>query len=249
VVADFSPKNAAKLGADATILLDGTDNFETRYLINDLAVKSGIPYVYGGAVGTRGMAMTVIPGRTPCLRCIFEEPPPAGTAQTCDTAGVLGPIIATIAAYQAAEAIKLMLGRPDLVATVLMETDLWAGVYRRVDISRAKRADCPCCGLKRFEFLEGERAGQVAALCGQNAVQVAAPGQQDVDLETLAARLSPHGTFVHMPSLLLRGTLNSERGEDGEAIGITVFADGRAIVKGTSRPELARTLYARYIGA
>jgi adenylyltransferase/sulfurtransferase len=249
VVADFSTKNAAKLAAGASLVMDGTDNFETRYLVNDLAVKDGIPYIYGGAVGTRGMAMTVIPGRTPCLRCVFEEPPPPGTAQTCDTAGVLGPIISTIAAYQATEAIKLLLGRADLVACVLMETDLWSGVHRRVDTSKAKRPDCPCCGLKKFEFLEGERAGQVASLCGQNAVQVAPSGQQDFDLGSLAARLGPHGSFSHMPSLLLRGTLNSERGENGDPIGLTVFADGRAIVKGTSRPELARTVYARYIGA
>ena len=249
VVADFSSRNAEKLGSDATIVLDGTDNFETRYLINDLAVKRSIPYVYGGAVATRGMAMSIVPGRTPCLRCVFEEPPPPGTAATCDTAGVLGPIIATVAAYQATEAIKLLLGQSELVAAVLMETDLWSGIHRRIDISKAKRSDCPCCALRQFEFLEGGRAGQVAALCGQNAIQIAPVGQQDLDLEALNARLLPHGKFALMASLLVRGTLSSERGENGEPISLTVFADGRAIVKGTARPETARSVYARYIGA
>jgi len=252
-VVDVNPANVEELagvgGRPVDVILDGTDNVDTRYLINDVSVKNGIPWIYGACVGTEGRSMAIVPPATACLRCVFPQPPGAGELPTCDTAGVLGPIIATIAAYQATEAIKLLLGRIDLVATVLMETDLWSGIHRRVDVAKARRAGCPCCGLRRFEFLDGERGGQVAALCGQNAVQVAPAEQRDFDLGSLSDRLAPHGTFTHMPSLLVRGTFNSERGEGGEPIGLTVFADGRAIVKGTAKPELARTVYARYVGA
>lgn len=249
VIADYTSRNAESLASAAQLFLDGTDNFETRYLLNDLAVKRNVPYIYGGAVGTRGMAMTIRPGRTPCLRCVFEEPPPAGVAQTCDTAGVLGPMISFVAAHQATEAIKLLLGRDDLVLPALLDMDSWTNTIRRIDLSKSKRADCPCCGARRFEFLDGDRSGHAAALCGQNAVQVAPSGSEGVDLAALSSRLSPHGVFALMPSLLIRGVLNSERGEGGAPIGLTVFADGRAIVKGTSKPDVARTLYARYIGA
>jgi adenylyltransferase/sulfurtransferase len=248
VIADYTSRNAESLASNATLLLDGTDNFETRYLLNDLAVKRHVPYVYGGAVGTRGMAMTIRPGHTPCLRCVFEEPPPAGVAQTCDTAGVLGPMISLVAAHQATEALKLLLGRQDLVLPALLDIDAWTNTTRRIDLSKSKRTDCPCCGLRRFEFLDGDRAGQAAALCGQNAVQVAPSSSSGIDLAALSSRLSPHGNFTLLPSLLIRGTLTAERGDNGAPISLTVFADGRAIVKGTSKPEVARTLYARYIG-
>ncbi len=249
VIADYTSRNAESLASSANLLLDGTDNFETRYLLNDLAVKRNIPYVYGGAVGTRGMAMTIRPGNTPCLRCVFEEPPPAGVAQTCDTAGVLGPMISLVAAHQATEALKLLLGRADLTLPTLLDLDAWTNTSRRIDLSKSKRPDCPCCSQRNFEFLEGNRAGQAAALCGQDAVQIAPSNSTSLDLAALSSRLSPHGNFTLMPSLLLRGTLTTERGEDGAPINLTIFADGRAIIKGTSKPDLARTLYARYIGA
>jgi molybdopterin-synthase adenylyltransferase len=271
VVADFTSRNAMKLSEGAGIILDGTDNFETRYLINDVAVKRGIPYAYGGAVANQGMAMTVVPGETACLRCVFEEPPPPGTAATCDTAGVFGPIIAIIGAFQAADALRLMaelgdarLGGADhanhtnrseqrpvarRVGNSLLDVDLSECWVRRTDVSRAKREDCPCCGLKKFEFLDG--AGERAAeyLCGQHAVQVAPPRDVGgVDLVAIKARLDSHGTFTAVASLLVRGVLNSEKGDEGDAIGLTVFADGRAIVKGTQRAEVARSIYSRYVG-
>ena len=255
IVADFSPANAERIVSDVSapvsVLLDGTDNFETRYLINDLAVKRGLPYVYGGAVGTHGMQMTVIPGRTACLRCVFEEMPPPGTAATCDTVGVLGPAVAIVAACQAADAIKLMLGRPDLVAPTLLEFDLWRNERRRLDLSSiGPRAECPCCGQTgggRFEFLEGRHTGLVVSLCGQGAVQVSPPATARVDLEALAARLRPHGAFT-ANRFLLRGTLDRERSGAGGSITLTVFPDGRAIVKGTETPEAARSIYAKYVG-
>jgi molybdopterin-synthase adenylyltransferase len=250
VIADFTSRNALKLSEGAGLILDGTDNFETRYLINDLAIKRGIPYVYGGAVATQGMAMTVVPGSTPCLRCIFEEPPPPGTAATCDTAGVFGPIISIIGAFQAADALRLLLGQKGTVGNSLLDVELGANRIRRTDVSRARRNDCPCCSLWKFEFLDGGHERGAEYLCGQNAVQVAAPRESGgVDLGAIKSRLDPHGTFTAVSTLLVRGTLASDKGESGDAIGLTVFADGRAIVKGTQRPELARSIYSRYIGS
>lgn len=247
---DFTAANASSIAETAAdnqslVLLDGTDNFETRYLLNDLAVQRRWPYIYGGAVGTGGMAMTIIPG-SPCLRCIFDEPPTS--TPTCDTAGVLGPIISIVAAHQASDAIKLALSRPDLLAGGLHQFDLWTNRHRHLNAG-APRADCPCCGLRQFEFLDGDRSGAAAALCGQNAVQVTPSTQSEIDLAAYATRLAPHGAFTRMGDLLLRGTLTRERSETGEPYSLTLFADGRAIVRGTSRPEIARAVYARYIGA
>lgn len=257
VVADVVPRNVERLvglvgggkGAAGAVVLDGTDNFETRYLINDLAVKHGLSYIYGGAVGTRGMAMAVLPGRTPCLRCVFDEPPAPGISETCDTAGVLGPVIAAVAAVQAAEAVKILSGNAAAVSPGVVEIDLWTGRLRRLDVG-GPRAECSACGLRRFEYLNG-RGGDAVMLCGQGAVQVSPALAQGVDLEALAARLAVHGTFSRMGRFLVRGTLAPDGvGLSGAAspISITVFADGRAIIKGTDRPEVARSIYARYIG-
>lgn len=252
-IADFTAASARDIAAQALgpagILLDGTDNFETRYLINDLAVSLGLPYIYGGAVGTRGMAMTVLPGRTPCLRCIFEEPPPPGSTPTCDTAGVFGPVISIIAACQAADAIKVLLGREDLLSNTLLDVDVWANQRRRVALT-GPRADCPCCVQRNFEFLDGRRGAGTTSLCGQDAVQYS-PGNgvhARVDLEALAQRLRSHGEFLLLGGFLVRGELAAERSPGGGVMHLTVFADGRAIVRGTSRPEIARSIYAKYVG-
>lgn len=258
MVADFTPGNAERLlfrteERPPSVLIDGTDNFETRYLLNDIAVKHGVPYVYGAAVGTRGMQTSILPGRTPCLRCTFEEPPPPGASPTCDTAGVFGPVIAVIAAHEASDAIKIMLGRDDLLAMSLLDLDLWSGRQRRVDLSaQGPRADCPCCSARRFEFLEGGRGDANSALCGQNAVQISPAttpiADRRVNLDELAARLAAHGTFKVMGRMLIRGRLDAERSPEGPPLELTVFADGRAIVKGTTRADVARTVYAKYVG-
>jgi adenylyltransferase/sulfurtransferase len=259
-------------------LLDGTDNFETRYLLNDLAVKHGIPYCYGGVVGTRGMQFTVIPegersksqrsnaankggtsgsdlpfaalpfaaSPTPCLRCLFETPPSPGSVPTCDTAGVLGPVVSIVAACQASDAIKLLLGRGDLVSPTLLEVDLWLNQRRRVELAAARRAECPCCGSRRFEYLESWGGGS-ASLCGQNAVQVCprgAFGETRIDLSALAVRLQPHGTF-EVGRFFLRGDLT---GSGAHRLGLTVFPDGRAIVRGTERVDVARGIYSKFVG-
>ncbi len=256
-VADFTHRNAAELARGAGVILDGTDNFQTRYLLNDLAVKLGVPYCYAGVVGTRAMQMTVLPGRGACLRCLFPEPPAPGASETCDTAGVLGPAVQIAAAFQAADAMKFLLGREDLVAPALLEFDLWNTERRKIDLSSFRdpvaRRDCPCCGRRDFAYLDGRLSAGTAALCGQDAVQIAAGSVRPddgrpprTDLDALALRLRPHGS-VEVTRFLLRATLEHERGERGP-LELTVFTDGRAIVRGTTRPDLARSVVSRYVG-
>jgi adenylyltransferase/sulfurtransferase len=243
LVRDLTSANAEATIAEARpqVIVDGTDNFETRYLLNDLSVKHGIPFVYGGAVATRGMAATFVPGRGPCLRCLFEEAPEPGTTPTCDTAGVLGAAVMIVSSCQAVDAIKLLIGREDLVSTTLLDFDAWnLANRRRLDISKSKRDDCPCCGKRRFEYLEGA-AGDSATLCGQNAVQIAPAKLGDVDLDALAARWRGHGK-VNVTHFFARCML------DG-GLELTVFGDGRGIVRGTRDPSVARSLYARLVGA
>ncbi len=243
------------------VILDGTDNFETRYLLNDVAVKHALPLIYAGVIGTRAMVMGIVtaprsPKPTSCLRCLFEDAPAPGSTPTCDTAGVLGPVASIAASLQCVEAIKVIVGDVDHIERGLIDIDPWSGVHRR--LARERRADCPCCGARRFEFLD--RVGEGAAtLCGQDAIQIAppppAPGSPRIDLDALASRLRAHGEFVSLGSMLVRGTLDEERADTSAGasaprpIAITVFADGRAIVKGTTRPERARAIYARYVGA
>lgn len=249
VVADFGHRNAEKLCAGAGVILDGTDNFETRYLLNDVAVKLGVPLVYAGAVGTEGMSMTILPGETPCLRCVFEEPPDAGSVATCDTAGVLGPVTAMIASVQAAEAIKVLLGKTAEVGRALVAVDLWANTWRRVDLTNARREDCVACVQRRFEFLDGERVTSAAKLCGRGSVQVNPPtvGAR-VDLEALGKRLGAHGE-AEVTRFFVKAALSAERGEEEGCVELTVFPDGRAIVKGTTAIERAKGIYAKYVGA
>lgn len=256
VIADFSFRNAEEilvesaLEARSTVIVDGTDNFETRYLLNDLAVKRGVGYVYGAAVGTIGMTMTIVPGQTPCLRCAFEEPPEPGsaaTSATCETAGVFAPVTAAIGAMQAGEAIKILLGRTDAISRALVSIDAWTNEVRRMDLSRAKGDDCPCCRRREFPFLDGSRGQSAVVLCGRESVQIAPDRPGRFDLEVLARRLSPHGRF-EATRFLVRGEFERERGEGGDPIRLTVFTDGRAIVGGTVKFDRARAIYARYMG-
>ncbi len=246
-------------GADESIprphiLLDGADNFEARYLLNDLAVAANIPYVYAGAVATRGMVLTVFPGETACLRCAFEEPPSAGQFETCDTAGVLGPAVMAVAAHQAVGALKILLGRTADVDRALLLLDLWTNESKRIAVE-GPREDCPCCGLRRFDWLRGDAHAETRTLCGRNSVQVS-PGEglgaARLDLDALARRLAgaAAGEF-RVEAGLLRGSLPAERAEHDAAlpVEITLFPNGRAIITGTTRPERARAIYARFIGA
>ncbi|MBO0697362.1 MAG: ThiF family adenylyltransferase [Zavarzinella sp.] len=244
VVADIDRTNILALCQDADLILDGTDNFEVRYTINDAAVKLGKPWVFGGAVGTEGQTMTIIPGETPCLRCVFEASPGPGEVGTCETAGVLGPAVAVVASYQAAEAIKLLAGKKDAINRELLTFDLWLNTSRRIKIARLLDArNCPCCQQRKFEWLEGEHGTQTTSLCGRNAVQVSHRVTGRLSLEELAKQLGVSGQ-VSFNKFLLKFQLR-EAGSDYE---FTVFPDGRAIIKGTDDTDKARTLYAKYIG-
>jgi adenylyltransferase/sulfurtransferase len=231
-VADLTASNAEDLFAGAGLILDGTDNFETRYLINDFAVSRGIPWVYGAAIASYGITLPVIPGHTACLRCVYPEPP-GGTQPTCETAGVLNAIVSAVASLQVADAMQILVtGRvPSRITTI----DVWGGSVRQVR-EPERDPECPCCVRRVFRFLEQSEPPPVV-LCGRNAVQIR--GERVVDLDHLGGRLRPLGE-VRVNEFALRFGVGPYQ--------ITVFADGRAIVKGTSDTGVARSLYARYVG-
>jgi adenylyltransferase/sulfurtransferase len=240
VVTDIDRTNILDLVADADLILDGTDNFEIRYLINDVAVKLGKPWVYGGCIGSHGQTMTILPGETPCLRCVFEAAPAPGEGGTCETAGVLSPIVNIIASYQATEAIKILTGRREQINRELIYIDVWDNIQRRIKIAPLLgKVDCPCCRRRRFEWLEGEQGSRTTSLCGRNAVQVTHRIAARLNFEQLAGHLQTLGEVSYNRFLLKF---------DAEGYQFTVFPDGRAIIKGTSDVDKARTLYAKYIG-
>jgi adenylyltransferase/sulfurtransferase len=234
VVGDLTPSNVEDLLGGMDLILDGTDNFETRYLINDFAVERGVPWVYGAAVGSYGIAMPVIPRETACLRCIYPDPP-AGAQPTCETAGVLGSVTALIASWQVSEAIKILCG----IAPVrkITTVDVWSGEIRHVE-QPGPVPDCPACGRREFPYLTGERRAPVS-LCGNNAVQIHERARP-LELRDLAIRLAPLGP-VRANEFALRF--------EAPPYLLTIFPDGRAIIKGTTDIGVARSLYARYIGA
>jgi adenylyltransferase/sulfurtransferase len=238
VVADLAPDNASELLAGAELVLDGTDNFETRFLLNDLAVRDGFPWIYGACVAAYGIALLVRPGRTPCLRCLLEELPAPGSGPTCDTAGVVAPIVHVVAGVQAAEALKLLAGNEAALLRGVFTADLWQGRFDVLDLSR-RPPSCPACTERRFDYAEDRSRGLTATLCGRNAVQVRPARGARIDLEALAARLERLGR-VRRNEYLLRFS-----GEDAELV---VFEDGRALVKDVASPARARSLYARYVG-
>ncbi|MAC18399.1 MAG: thiamine biosynthesis protein ThiF [Phycisphaerae bacterium] len=261
-VEDIAPDTVEELADGCDLLLDGLDNFETRYLLNDLAVKRGLPYLYGGAIGTGGMTMPVLPRSgpgvnarirwtsdqsTPCLRCLFPDPPPPGVMPTCDTAGVLGSITATIAARLATEAIKVLVGDLESVDRTLRRDDLWKNQHHALSIDDAFDRECGCCVHRRFEFLEAT-GPTTRMLCGRNAVQIrSAPGSEEVDLAALQSRLAARGRF-ELQAGMLRGVLADEVSPTGDPVAISVFPDGRIIVEGDTDTAWARGVHARILG-
>jgi adenylyltransferase/sulfurtransferase len=240
VVTDIDRTNILELVQDADVILDGTDNFEIRYLINDAAVKLNKPWVYGGSIGGHGQTMTILPGETPCLRCVFEAAPAPGEAGTCETAGVLGPIVNIVASFQATEAIKILIGKKAQINRELVYVDVWENLIRRIKIAPLHgKVDCPCCQRRRFEWLEGEMGTHTTSLCGRNAVQVAHRSSEKLNFEEMARHLERLGEVSYNRFLLKF---------NAEGFDFTVFPDGRAIIKGTSDVEKARTLYAKYVG-
>jgi len=240
VVDDLNSGNAARLLEDVDLIVDGTDNFETRYLINDFAVANRRPWIYGGVIGSYGMTMTIRPDVTACIRCVFPEAPPPGVAPTCDTAGVISPVVQVIASYEVAEALKFLVGAIDKLNDGMLAVDVWQLSIDRVPTGQP-RPDCPCCGLRQFEFLDAPADDRETVLCGQDAVQVRLAHPNEIDLDQLARRLSGAGEVIRN-KFLLRFT---DAATDRE---LTVFPDGRAIVRGTTDGDEAKRLYATYIG-
>jgi molybdopterin-synthase adenylyltransferase len=241
VVTDVTYRNVAELATGVDVIVDGTDNFATRMLINDYAVQQQMPWVYGGCIGAEGQTMTILPGETACLACLMPDVPPPGTTPTCDTAGVLGSIVGVVASIEACEALKILSGHREAVNRRLTIIDLWENEVRRVDLARLREiGDCRVCGHHEFTWLSGEKGGGQAVLCGRNAVQIAAGEGTAVSLDDLAARLAGVGR-VERNQFLLRLSV------DGFVL--TVFPDGRTIVGGTDDIATARTMHARYLGA
>jgi adenylyltransferase/sulfurtransferase len=242
IVADVDHTNIGQLCDAVDIILDGTDNFETRFLLNDAAKKLRIPWVFGGCIGAEGQTMTIVPDETPCLRCLMPDgPPPPGTTATCDSAGILSPIINVIASLQANEAIKILSGNPSAISRTLNVYELWDNRVRQINLDslKANVSQCPTCSGSEFPWLEGKRGSHTAILCGRNAVQLSFPERGSLSLEQLAQKLDGIGR-VSMNQFLLRFAVDDYL--------VTVFPDGRAIVGGTEDIAEAKTVYAKYIG-
>lgn len=237
-VVDVNYSNMERLIKDCDVVLDGTDNFATRYLINDACVKHQINWIYGAAVGSYGVTMTILPHQTPCLRCVFEEAPPAASAPTCDTAGVIMPIISVVASVQVTEALKLLSGQQESLNKSLMQFDLWRNEWRRINPGPPS-PECPTCGRGVFETLEPASGDFAAVLCGRDAVQISPSQTTRINFEELAERLRPTGEVKFNDYLLRFRTGEYE---------LTVFQDARSIIKGTSEVKTARSLYAKFVG-
>ena len=237
-VADITAENIESLLEGIDLALDGTDNFETRYLLNDACIKLGIPWMYNGVIASYGVTMTIRPHETPCLRCVFPERPLPGTMPTCDTAGVLNGIVGVIGGIAATEALKLLIGS-DRLSRGMTWVDLWENTWDSLEMAR--QDDCPACGHAQYDFLDAALDDSGTTLCGRNAVQVRGPrGKADtLDLAALAERLREVGD-VQSNGFLLRLAVDGYE--------LTIFPDARAIIKGTADTAVARTLYARYVG-
>jgi molybdopterin-synthase adenylyltransferase len=234
-VADLIPANIEELFAGMQLILDGTDNFETRYLINDFAVKTSLPWIYTAAVGSYGVTLNVLPGQTACLSCIFPDSP-RGALETCETSGILNSTVNLAASIAATEALKLLVGAEDRMRRTLLSFDLWSNERAEV-AAEQPRAGCRACGERQFVHLAGEGRPHIT-LCGRNSVQIH-ERQRPVDLLEMTERLKPHGTVRHNDFVLKFWR---------EPFEMTLFPDGRAIIKGTTDTAVARSLYARYVG-
>ena len=238
IVADINPENTEELLGGFDVILDGADNFETRFLVNDFAVKSGTPWIYAAAVASYGLTMTVRPGVTACLACLLaSERVGSGLEETCDTVGVLGPIVNLVASLEVGEALKLLSGQVAALNERLVSCDVWTGRFQSVRVAR--NADCAVCARREFAHLDGEAQPHIT-MCGRDSVQIHERGRA-LDLGVLKGRLAATVADVRQNDFLLRFRVAPYE--------MTVFADGRAILKGTKDPAVARTLYARYIGA
>jgi adenylyltransferase/sulfurtransferase len=240
VVTDVNFTNAQSVIEGSNLLVDGTDNFEVRFLLNDACVKANIPWIYGSCIGSYGMTMNIIPGKTPCFRCLFESCPLPGMAPTCDTIGVISPIVNIIAAIETTETIKYLTGNFETLNKDLIVIDVWEGSFDKFNIiDRKDKFDCLCCKQRKFESLEAKEGSSITSLCGRNAVQITQKSAARVDLKEIAERLKNSGK-VTVNKYLLKFSIGQYE--------INLFPDSRAIIKGTNDFSVARGLYAKYIG-
>lgn len=238
VIEDVTWRNAERLLSDVDVILDGTDNFQVRYLINDVAVKHKIPWSYGGAVSSYGTTAFFRPGETPCLVCLFGANQGSGGHDTCDTVGVIAPVVSMVASLQVAETIKYLTGNLEALSNSLTHLDVWKNEFRSVNMGGAKES-CRCCHHREFTALLSQSDGLTVSMCGRQTIQVRPSTRFTVPLSEMSNRLRPFGEVRHNPNLL--------RFNLGE-IQITLFADGRALIHGIEEESTARSLYARYIG-
>ncbi|MDR4508151.1 MAG: ThiF family adenylyltransferase [Candidatus Brocadiaceae bacterium] len=239
-VEDLNPANIETHLKNANIVVDGTDNFETRFLINDYCVKNGIPWIYGACIGSVGLTMNIIPTKTPCFQCLLETIPPFGTVETCDTAGIIAPAASIIASIQAAEALKILTGNFQSVSPGLLKIDIWHNEIRMLHTQTiVEKSDCKTCRHHQYEYLLKNAYSTTSKLCGRTAVQINGTGGPRIDFAILAKRLEKVGA-VSFNSFLLRMKIDTYE--------ITVFTDGRSIISGTQDVSIAKGLYAKYIG-
>ena len=234
--ADLTPDNVEELLSEVDVILDGTDNFETRYLINDYAVSVGRPWIYAAAVASYAVTMTILPGETACLACIFPDSP-RGMVETCDTSGILNSAVNLVASIAATEAMKLAIGASDKLHRSLLSYDVWTNEHTAISTAKP-RPGCRACQERDFVHLAGEARPHIT-LCGRNSVQIH-ERQRPMDFAEISRRLNPHGTVRHNEFVLKFWR---------EPYELTLFPDGRAIIKGTTDTAIARSLYARYVGS
>ena len=239
IVEDLTCDNIHDIASNCELILDGTDNFETRFLVNDYCVKNAVPWIHGGCLGASGQVMSILPGKTACFRCLIPELPSPELMQSCDTAGVLGPSVGLIACWQAVEALKFLSGNLDAICTQLIVLDSWDTDCRKVNLRKV--ADCPTCGLGEFPFLEGKIRSESVVLCGKNAVQIVRPESgSGNELPTIFERLRTLGE-VQLTTYFVRLQLANHR--------LTFFRGGRTVIEGTTSEAEAKTLIARTLGS
>lgn len=242
-VEDVTPHNIDRLFQNADVIVDGLDNFETRYLVNDYAVKTNTPYMFAGAIASQGNVMTIIPNETPCLRCIFPDPPSSREQETCDSIGILSPAIGIATSCQTMDVLKYLSGNRDAISPTLLTFDLWNTESNRLALGE-RNPECICCGKREFEFLQ-QNPIEPMVLCGQLAVQL--PSLESFNIDAVALALQEHGTFTQTKSMI-SGTFNEERGENDSPIRMLCFFDGRTIIHGTNDVGRAKAIFQRYVG-
>ena len=238
IVDDISRLNIDAMFSGADIVIDGTDNFETRFLINEYCVREGIPWIFGACAGSQGMTMTIIPGKTPCFRCVFDSVPRSERALNSETVGVIAPIVNTIAAWQCSEALKLLVKDFDAINRDLLTIDVWQCEINATHLPEKKHSDCPVCDYRQFRFLDGKYGSAYISLQGDRAIQIIPFEPREVDLLKLAIDLSQHGDPMYNQYML---RLEVDEYE------ITIFPNGRAVIKGTTDSGIARDLYTKYV--